>query len=198
MEKNKKYLVWMNCYGAWAPELRHPIETIGYNSYLNDFIEAIVPLASEVADIYISGGMYDSLDRTECETTKPELEKRFRKLGLNFLIKTDEKSVTSIDIMERFLTTWKNQYPDTIPILFVDEPRYETNCFTFEYFCQKYGINNLDAKSVIISLARLDNHPNSTLETQAEKLKLMKEKGVEYVNGLEHKDRKEYLDKKES
>lgn len=195
MKDKKKYLIWMNCYGGWAPEFRSSIETKGYDQYLNEFVRKITPLKNKIKAIYISGGMYDPLGRTECETTKPELEKRMTSAGIEFPIDSDEESVTSASIMEKFLTVWKEKFFETIPLLFVDEVRYEINCFTFHYFCQKLKIEDLKAENVIIPLARLDDHPNSTKEMQDKKLKLMQEKGVAYVEELERKARKEHLKK---
>jgi hypothetical protein len=192
---NKKVLVWMNCYGGWAPKLRQPIETIGYNQYLNDFVEAMSIIADQIEAIYISGGMYNSLNRTECETVKPELEKRLQKVGINIKVQTDEKSLTSASIMHEFLNTWKEKYSDCIPILFVDAVRYKTNTFTCEYYCKELKID-LNPIDVLVPLMRLDNNQNSTQEAQDKKLQAMKEKGVEYVEKLELEIRKEHIDKK--
>lgn len=193
MSKNQKIFFFIDCYGAWAPELRRPIETIGYDQYLNSVVKAIVSLSSRIEDIYISGGMFDSLNRTECETTKPELEKRLREYGLNFSIKSDEDSFTTIENMKTFLETWQNKFSHTIPVITVDTVRYETNCYIFEYFCQKLNIQGLKAREVIIPFPRLDDHPDSTYETQQEKIMLIKEKGVDYVLKLQQELRKDHI-----
>lgn len=192
---NKKVLVWMNCYGGWAPNLRQPIETIGYNQYLNDFVEAVSIIADQIEAIYISGGMYDSLNRTECETVRPELEKRLQKVGINIEIQTDENSLTSASIMYKFLKTWKEKYSDCVPILFVDAVRYKINMFTCEYYCKELKID-LNPIDVLVPLIRLDNNQNSTLEAQDKKLQVIKEKGVEYVEKLELEIRKGHIDKR--
>lgn len=186
----------MNCYGAWAPELRHPIETVGYNQYLNVFVGAVFVLKDQIEAVYISGGMYDSLDRTECETVKPELLRRFEEKNIPFSIQTDEESITSTMIMKKFLETWKNEYAKCTPIIFVDEVRYEINKFTFEYYCKEFGIDGLKSRDAVAPIARLDIHPRSTVEKQAEKLALMKKKGVEYVENIELEVRKKHLKKK--
>lgn len=186
----------MNCYGGWAPELRHPIETIGYDQYLNAVVISIEILKDQVEAFYISGGMYDSLHRTECETVKPELAKRLAEKNVEIDINTDEESVTNAMIMKKFLSTWKEKYSRCTPIIFVDEVRYEINNFTFEYYCKELGIDGLNARDVVVPIARLDIHPHSTVEKQTEKLNLMREKGVEYVENIELEVRKEHLKKK--
>lgn len=194
MEK-KKLLIWMNCYGSWAPELRHPIETIGYNQYLDAFVESISLFKERISDIYISGGMFDANDMSECETTKPELERRFKNKRMETNIKTDEDSFTSASIMKKFLTTWKNNYQETIPLIFIDEARFETNKYSFEQFCKELGID-LDPLSTIIPLPRPDNHPHSTKEFQQQKVELMKEKGIDFVEEAELEKRKEHIEKR--
>ena len=188
-----KILFWVNCYGAWAPEDRSPVETLGYDQYLNDVVGAIASLKNRIGEIFISGGMYDKKGRTECETVKPELEKRLIKFGINKEIKTDEESVTSASIMKKFLTRWKEEYSDLTPVIFVDQVRLEVNTFTFEHFCKELKIKNLNTKSVIVPIKRLDDHPHSTTEAQGKKLKLMKERGIDYVENLECEARKEHI-----
>ncbi|MCX6810619.1 MAG: hypothetical protein NTY30_02710 [Candidatus Berkelbacteria bacterium] len=192
---NKKVLIWMNCYGAWDPESRHKVETTGYDQYLNTVVKKISTLKNRIAAFWISGGMYDSLHRTECETVKPELKKRFDANNINLEISTDEDSITSAMIMKKFLQVWKDKYFDCEPIIFVDQVRYEINKYTFEHYCKELGIKKLEAEKVIIPVERLDIHPNSTPEFQSRKLTLMKEKGVEYVEELEKEVRKEHLKK---
>ncbi len=188
----------MNCYGAWDPERRHAVETKGYDQYLNAVVDKISTLKDQIMAFWISGGMYDSLHRTECETVKPELEKRLAEKNIKLEINTDEESITSAMIMEKFLSTWQKEFSDCDAIIFVDKVRYEINKFTFEYFCKKLGIKGLIAQAVVIPIDRSDIHPHSTPEFQAKKLALMKEKGVPYVESLEKEVRKEHLKNKET
>lgn len=194
---SKKFLFWMNCYGAWDPKARHPIETKGYDQYLNAVVGKIATLEDQITAFWISGGMYDSLHRTECETVKPELKKRLAEKNIKLKINTDEESITSAMIMKKFLSTWKEKYADCEPIIFVDKVRYEINKYTLGYYCDELGISNLQAEQVIVPIERSDIHPYSTPEKQAEKLRLMKEKGVEYVEKLILEARKEHLKLKE-
>lgn len=195
---NKKILFWVNCYGAWDPESRWSIETIGYDQYLSAVVRSIEVLKDRIEAFYISGGMYDSKSRVECETVKPELEKRLSEKNIKLDINTDEESITSVMIMKKFLETWKEKYTKCEPIIIVDKVRYEVNKFTFEYFCKELKITSISVVDTIIPFERLDNHPNGTTEKQAEKLKLMKEKGVEYVESIIKEARKEHLKKKSS
>lgn len=181
---NKKYLIWMNCYGGWDPSLRSEIETAGYSQYLDAFVDKVFLIEDQIGAIYISGGMHDSLGRTECETTKPELEKRFGAKGLNIEINVDEESVTSQMVLVKFLETWQKKCSEMQPLLFVDENRYETNLFVFKYYVLKMKLG-LVAEEVIIPLPRADDHPHSTKEFQAKKIEKMKELGVEEVGRLE-------------
>lgn len=185
----------MNCYGAWDPESRWSIETIGYDQYLDAVIRSIELLNGRIEAFYISGGMYDSRGRTECETVKLELEKRLSEKNIKLDINTDEESITSTMIMRKFLETWKKEYAKYEPIIIVDKVRYEVNKFTFEYYCKEFKITSLKAIDTIIPFERLDNHPNGTAEKQAEKLRVMKEKGIEYVESIILDKRKEHLKK---
>jgi hypothetical protein len=178
----------MNCYGAWDPKLRSEVETFGYNQYLAAFVDKVELWKNEIGAIYISGGMKDSLGRTECETTKPELLKRFAGKGLSFEILTDEESVTSQMILVKFLETWQSKYGEMIPFLFVDENRYETNKFVLKYYIEKLGIE-LNIDEILIALPRKDDHPNSTIEFQEKKIQMMRELGVEEVGRLEKEAR---------
>jgi len=190
----KPILAWMNCYGSWAPELRQPIETIGYNEYLNAVVDALVVLKDRVEVLYVSGGMYDQNGKTECETTIPELIKRLQAKGVTSLeIIADEKSVTSITIVKTFLTVWQEKYQDHLPILFTDEARYATNAYTLRYFSDKFGLQIPPIGEILIPIPRKDCHQNSTPEKQAEKLRLLKEQGVEEVERMEMDARKEHL-----
>jgi hypothetical protein len=174
----------MNCYGGWDPSLRSEVETAGYSQYLDAFVDNVFTRKDQIGTIYISGGMHDSLGRTECETTKPELEKRFEEKGLNIEINIDEQSVTSQMILVKFLETWQKKYPEMQPLLFVDENRYETNLFVFKYYIEKMKLG-LTADEVIIPLPRADDNPHSTKEFQSKKIEKMKELGVEEVGQLE-------------
>lgn len=181
-----KILVWVNCYGSWAPGLRHPVETIGYDQYLEAVTRAITSVQDRVELIYVSGGMRDAMGRTECETTVPELQRRLRERGVSHLvIKTDEGSITSMSIVKKFLQTWQAHHPKTIPLLFCDQVRYDTNAYSLEYFAKKFGYSIPPVNELLVPFPRLDNHPNSTPEKQAEKLKYLQEKGVEEVERLE-------------
>lgn len=190
MKKYEKYLVWMNCYGSWAPELRRSIETKGYDQYLDVFVKKIRPWKEQIRAIYISGGMLDAKSRTECETTRPELENRLKRIKINIPIQTDEESVTSISIVRKFLETWQREFPDCTPVLFCDEVRAETNRFVLKYFAQKMDIEGLVAEEIIVPLPRLDDHPHSTKEFQTAKLRLLQEIGVEAVEQAEIKERR--------
>ena len=181
---NKKYLFWMNCYGGWDPSLRSEVETAGYSQYLDAFVDNVLSREDQIGAVYISGGMHDSLGRTECETTKPELEKRLEAKGLNIEINVDEESVTSQMILVKFLKTWQKEYHKMQLLLFVDENRYETNLFVFKYYALKMKLD-LVAEEVIVPLPRADDHPHSSKELQAKKIEKMKELGVEEVGRLE-------------
>ena len=128
-----KIIAWINCYGAWAPDLRHPVETIGYDQYLEGATNALVALNEHIKAIYVSGGMIDQVGRTECETTVPEILRRLNRKGVH----------------------------DTV--------------------AKKYGYHLPPINQTLIPLPRLDNHPNSTPEKQAEILKSMQEKGIDEV-----------------
>jgi len=189
-----KYLIWMNCYGSWAPHLRREIETLGYDHYLDDTVQFIAKIADRVEAFYISGGMYDADGKTECETTKPELLKRFNKVGVDLQIQTDEGCFTSTAIMKKFLTTWRKEYLDCSPIIIVDKARLAVNQYVFDYFCHQLSIENLSANEVVVSFERLDDHPNSQPLAQEQKLKILKEIGVEAVDKLELEARKEHIE----
>ncbi len=186
MNNLPKILVWVNCYGAWAPDLRHPIETIGYDQYLEGITNAIATIADRIEVIYASGGMVDQQGRTECATTIPELMQRMKTKSSNqFTIQADEDSLTSISIARKFLQVWSTQYPETTPLLFCDQVRYDTNAFVLEQLAKQNGLELPNIASILIPIHRLDIHPNSTPEKQAEKLKVMKEKGVDEVEKME-------------
>jgi hypothetical protein len=180
----------MNCYGSWDPEHRHPIETIGYNDYLDAVVTATTLFKSRIKHFYISGGMKDTVNKTECETTKPELERRLREKNItDIAIQSDEKSLTSMSIVREFLTTWQEKFSECQPILFVDQVRYENNCYTLTYFAEKLGLTIPPAREIIVGIPRLDIHPNSTPEAQSKKLAYMKEHGVEAVEKMEIEQR---------
>jgi hypothetical protein len=175
-------LVWINCYGAWDPAVRSPVETIGYSQYLDGVAQAVVGLGLGVEKIYFSGGMRDAQNRTECATTIPELRRR---LYLSeypaFVPEADEESLTSITIVRTFLRTWKEHYSHTAPILFCDEVRYEVNAYTLEKLAEEMGTTLPPINQVLIPIPRLDIHPNSTDEKQAQRLTAMKERGIDQV-----------------
>jgi hypothetical protein len=179
-------LAWVNCYGAWDPQMRHPVETIGYDHYLETVAKALAALKDRVSVVYVSGGLTDAKGRTECATTIPELVRRLKQKGAgNIVTKADEASFTSITIARTFLTTWQDQHQDATPLLFCDQVRYQTNAYTLAYFAGKFGYFMPPINELLIPIPRLDTHPNSTLEKQAEKLKLMKETGVEELERTE-------------
>lgn len=180
----------MTCYGGWAPDLRSRIEIRGHDEYLNGVVDFVVKNNKNIVSFFISGGMFDSKGRTECETVRPELIRRLAVKGIQINIETDKKSITGQEIMEKFLSTWQSEYSDADPVLFVDQVRAEVNRYSFHYYCKKLGIDNLN-EDVIHPLHRLDDHPDSTLEKQAKKLKMMKEKGVDFVEKEERKIRLE-------
>ena len=179
---DKPILAWMNCYGAWAPELRDPIETAGYSEYLDAVVDHLAVLKSRLSALYVSGGMRDEQGRTECETTIPELRKRLEVKGITDLeIVADEESLSSITIDRIFLRTWRDRYSDHYAILFCDEARYPTNAYVLEYFGAMFGIELPPISEILIPLNRRDIHPNSRPEVQVKKLLEMKMLGVEEV-----------------
>jgi hypothetical protein len=175
-------IAWINCYGAWDPSLRHPIETIGYDQYLTAVVAALAPLKDRVEQIYISGGMLDEAGRTECATVKPELTRRLRLAGIEVPIVTDEDSVTSVEIAKKFVTTVLAHYPNHIPLLFVDAVRAEVNNYVVDHYFTEAGKPLASTRTVVVPLPRLDIHPNSTPEVQQAKLAEMKEKGIEVID----------------
>ncbi|HSI20749.1 MAG TPA: hypothetical protein VLA04_03545, partial [Verrucomicrobiae bacterium] len=129
----KPIVAWINCYGHWDPENRNPVETAGYDQYLTGVTQALYALQDRVGAVYISGGMYDSLHRTECATTAPEILRRLSALKSNIrTILADESSVTSISIAKKFLDTWEKEYPNHAPLLFCDEVRFPANAYVLE------------------------------------------------------------------
>lgn len=187
---DKKYLIWINCYGGWNPELRDCIEMEGYSRYLQDIVNYLAKIKSRIRVIYLSGGMLDKDGRTECETVGPELSKRLSKIGIDLPIQYDEDSVTSPSIARKFLQTWRKEYPDCQPILFTDQVRFITNSYSLEYFSQKYGIDLPSIEKILIPIERQDTHPHSTIEYQEEKLERMKKEGVEAVETEEIRERR--------
>lgn len=180
--QNQPIIAWINCYGAWDPNLRHPIETIGYDQYLSAIVAALAPLKERVDQIYISGGMFDELGRTECETVQPELVHRLTRAGITTPITIDEESVTSVEIAKKFVTTVTQHYPNHTPLLFVDSVREAVNQYVIEHYYTEAGKPLTSAQTVIVPLPRLDIHPQSTPEAQAAKLALMKEQGIEAID----------------
>jgi hypothetical protein len=187
-------LVWVNSYGPWSPEFRTPVETIGSDMYLNQVADAIVVFKNRVSDIYVSGGMYDAENLTECETVIPELKRRLAARGFaRPTIHPDEGSVTSITIIRTFLETWHKSYSHHTPVFFTDEARYTTNAYIMEYFVKKLGLQFPPIDEVMIPVRRIDDHPDSSPEKQAEKLHKMKTLGVEEVERQRIQARKEHL-----
>ncbi|HVQ44257.1 MAG TPA: hypothetical protein VMT30_04810 [Candidatus Saccharimonadia bacterium] len=181
-----KILAWINCYGGWTPELRHPVETIGYDQYLESIANALAALEGRIEAVYVSGGMRDPAGRTECETTIPEISRRLQRRGVSGLsMNADEQSLTSITIARKFLELWQAKYAGCIPLLFCDQARYETNAYVLKQFAETSRRDLPPIHEVLIPIPRLDNHPNSTPEKQAEKLRHLKEKGIEAVEKLE-------------
>ena len=191
MKDNPRILIWINCYGAWAPDLRQPIETIGYDQYLSGVTSAVVSLKDQVDTIYVSGGLLDKNGRSECATTIPELQRRLSTVGVSRVtIQADESSITSISIARKFLEVWHSEYPETIPMLFCDQVRYETNLFILDHLkkVNQYVLPPL--REILIPIPRLDNHQNSTPEKQAEKLNHMRQLGVDEVERLQILERR--------
>jgi hypothetical protein len=189
-------LAWVNCYGAWDPQLRQPLETIGYNEYLNGVAEAIFALRERIRVVYVSGGMYDERGLTECETTIPELKRRLETKGMSVPeIMADEESVTSITIVKTFLRVWQEQYADHQAVLFCDAIRYHTDAYVLEHFAAKFGYDLPLVREILVPFPRLDPHPHCAPEKQAEKLEKMKKDGVEEVERAGMEARKEHLKK---
>jgi hypothetical protein len=190
----KPILAWVNSYGPWDPNARTPVETAGCDHYLDEVVHTLSLFKNRITDIYLSGGLYDQQDRTECETVGPELKKRLATQGMGRCpFHIDEASVTSISIVRTFVQTWHASYPHHLPILFTDEARYETNAYALEYFIKKYALSFPPINEILIPIKRLDNHPDSTPERQAAKLKRMKKLGVEVVEQENLVTRKEHL-----
>ena len=190
--KPSQILAWVNCYGAWDPQLRHPVETIGYDHYLQSIADALAALKDRIEVVYVSGGLVDAKGRTECATTIPELARRIKQKGAgNVTLKADEISLTSMTVAKTFLNTWQDQHHEAQPILFCDHVRYQVNAYTLAYYAGKFGYFVPPISELLIPIVRLDTNPNSTPEKQAEKLKLMKEKGVEEVERLEIEARRD-------
>jgi len=185
----KRILFWVNCYGGWAPEERHPIETIGYSQYLDGVVSAILPISNHVDVIWVSGAMIDSQGRLESETTAAEISRRLDRQGISIEIKTDSESITSMSIARKFLHTWHSEFPDHIGLLTCDQVRYESNMWMLTDLAQQENIEIPTAREILIPLHRVDIHPNSTPEKQAEKLALMREKGIAWVEAEEIKAR---------
>jgi hypothetical protein len=173
-------LVWINCYGAWDPLNRKPVEMIGYDQYLDGIVSALEVIKEKIESIHLSGGMLDEMGRTECATTKPELEKRLKAVGINCPIIVDEESITSAEIVKKFLATISTQ-PDTTPLLFCDMVRTETNTFYLEEYAKQFNVT-INTRDILVPIARLDNHPNSTPEAQSEKLAEMKQQGIDAID----------------
>jgi len=194
---NKAILAWINCYGAWDPINRSPVETIGYDQYLDGVVRALGVLDGRLQAVYIAGGMYDSLGKTECETVAPELLRRLRSNNSAVSeIAADEMSVTSIGIARTFLQTWQEKHSDTIPLLFCDQVRYATNAYVLEYFIKELSIPAPPVVEMLVPIERLDTHPNSTPGKQAEKLATLREKGVLECERIELEARKEHVARK--
>lgn len=191
MREPKSIFAWINCYGGWDPGLRTPIETIGYDQYLDGIVKALTPFKDRVTGIVVSGGMRDVLGRTECETTKPELQLRFSIAGFTALpeIESDEHSITSISIARAFVRRAAKGSTNTSYLLFVDSVRYESNLYTVDYFCEQYSYPIQDVRQCVVPIPRLDDHPHSSKEFQDKKLLLMKERGIEAIE-QEEKDRR--------
>lgn len=179
---NNKVLVWINCYGDWDPENRDPVQMIGYDRYLESCVRAILLLRNRIEKVYLSGGMKNLNDQAECETTKPELEKRLADNGVNDLvIDTDDMCLTSADAIKKLLVCWKEKYSDSSPLYFCDEARYQTNSFIFNSYCDELRITNLESKNVIVPIERIDNHPNSGNEMQQKKMESMLKNGPDCI-----------------
>src|SRR4030066_2374190 len=103
MKVQNKMILWLNCYGHWDPENRSRIATKGYDQYLTAFVKRVISLKNQIEAVYISGGMLNSRGQTECETVKPELERRLKEKGVSVPILVDEESLSTISIAKLFL-----------------------------------------------------------------------------------------------
>jgi hypothetical protein len=179
-------LAWVNCYGGWSPELRHPIETIGYDQYLAGVTDALISLKGRLQAVYVSGGMRDEHGGIECDTTIAELQRRLKAKGVTGLaFHPDPDSLTSITIARKFIQTWQAEYAACAPILFCDQARSATNAYALGQLARELGAPLPPTIDVLVPIPRLDRHPNSTPDKQAEKLKLMQERGLDEVERLE-------------
>ncbi len=191
----RKILFWVNCYGGWDPDRRNPLETIGYNHYLNQVVEALVVLKDQLGAIHVSGGMYDDKGQTEIETTIPELKRRLRLQGIQTEIHGDDESVTSISIVKKCLSTLKHYYPDDAPILVSDTFRAEINRYTVQEVAAQLGLV-VEPRKVVLAFDRQDDHPHSTIEQQAKKLARMKKIGADAMEREDMAERQAHIKKK--
>lgn len=182
--QSKPLLIWINCYGTWDPQLRDPVETEGYNQYLNAIAEYLSTIKEQIDTIYISGGMLDTLGRTECQTVKPELEQRLSSIGITTSIQTDEESLTSISIVKKTIATWHDRFPNHQLILICDSVRAEVNKYVLEQVLAQHNVTDVAADNIVVSFPRKDTHPHSTPEFQAKKLQAMKEKGIDAIDQM--------------
>lgn len=154
----------------------------GYDEYLTAAVKTIENLKPPVKAIHLSGGMLDENGLTECQTVKPELEKRLRECGITTPIITDEESLTTISIAKKFVSTYLHQYPAYKPLLFTDEVRAEVNRYAVGYFLKQAGESIESVDDMVVPLPRHDTHPHSTIEFQRKKLEEMKKRGIEEVD----------------
>lgn len=180
--ENKKLLIWIDLYGEWDTENRQPVELISYDHYLDQCVRAVILFKNRITEINLSGGTRDAQDRTECETAGPEFERRLHAAGIvDFKINVNDECLTSVSAILKLLIRWREKYPNTIPLYFCDEARYEANLFIFDKHCEELEITNLKAKESIVSIKRLDTDIVSTKEVQAKRIEAMKKNGLDCI-----------------
>jgi hypothetical protein len=188
----KNIYCWVNCYGAWDPLIRDPIETIGYDSYLTSVAHAIALLGERVVGCTVSGGAKDALGRVEVDTVIPELQRRLGERGVHVAVTPDERnqvSLSSMAIARNFIQHMVD-FPELHHLLFVDVVRYESNLWVVEQLAAEVGIELASPRAHVVPVARLDQHPSSTPQFQADKLALMKQQGIAEIEQVEYEVRK--------
>ena len=179
MGMKQPILAWANSYGAWAPDVRHPLEVIGHNDYLNGLADAVSILKSRVSLLYVSGGQRDVKGLSECDTVIPELNRRLeRRVVRSVRIISDDESQDGIAVINTFLAVWQADYARHQPLLFTDEARYAVNAYLLDFLAKKMGFE-LQPEHVLVPIRRLDIHPSSSPAYQAHKLVRLKREGLE-------------------
>lgn len=175
MDQPKPVLIWLNTYGGWSPIERHAIETIGLDQYLRGVVQAVSSLGNRITAIHLSGGQRDSQGRSECATFAAELRRRLDTVGAPIIpLHLDEASTNAADIAKTFLTTWQDAYGHCTPLLFTDTVRYDVNAHLLSEQAKALHITIPPTVEMLVPLDRLDIHPESTPQAQAEKLARLK------------------------